>query len=196
MANCVHDHSRWGPGDQVGAGHLLTPERTLAALGLVSEGRSYDLSHTIAMGAPRVDPVQLPYVITSSATAANGIRRRRELGARNAAGSNLERIEMTTHVGTHIDALGHFTIGDEMYGGHSAAEVVGDWGLERLGVEHIPPILSRGICLDLSGLDGGGHLAAGRAIGRDDLERALGQADVGLEAGDAVCIQTDWGRFF
>ena len=33
MTNCIHDHSRWGAGDQLGAGHLLTPERVLAEAG-------------------------------------------------------------------------------------------------------------------------------------------------------------------
>ena len=33
MATCVHNHSRWETGDQIGAaGHFLTPEKTLSAL--------------------------------------------------------------------------------------------------------------------------------------------------------------------
>ena len=95
MTNCIHDHARWSAGDQLGAGHLLTDETTLSALGCVKQGKIYDLSHVIEMGAPKIEPVQLPYVITSSATAQNGIKRRRALGAENDAGSNLERIEMT-----------------------------------------------------------------------------------------------------
>lgn len=196
MTNCIHDHSRWGAADQLGAGNLLTPANTLAALGSVQEGRIYDLSHVIEMGAPKIEPVQLPYVITSSATSANGIKRRRAAGAENDAGSNLERIEMTTHVGTHIDALGHFTKGDEMYGGRSALEEVGDWGLENLGIENAPSIITRGVCVDVSGLDGGEYLESGRAVTRDDLERALEKADVGLQPGDVFCVNTGWGRFF
>ena len=39
MTNCVHDHSRWGNGDQIGAaGHFLTPEKTLSALKKVKQG--------------------------------------------------------------------------------------------------------------------------------------------------------------
>lgn len=196
MTNCVHDHSRWGAADQAGAANLITADCRLAALALVEQGRMFDLSHVIEMGAPRYDPVQLPYVITASATAANGVKRRAAQGATNEAGANLERIEMTTHVGTHIDALGHFTIGDAMYNGVSAADAVGDWGLEKLGIEHAPPMVTRGVCLDVSGLDGGDFLEAGRAVGRDDLERALERAGVALQSGDIVCINTGWGRFF
>ena len=196
MTNCIHDHARWGTGDQLGAGHLLTAENTLAALTSVNQGKIYDLSHVIEMGAPKIEPVQLPYVITASATAQNGIKRRRALGAENDAGSNLERIEMTTHVGTHIDALGHFTKGDVMYGGRHVDDEVGDWGLENLGIEHAPSIITRGVCIDVSKLDGGAYLEAGRPITRDDLERALDGADVGLQPGDVFCINTGWGRFF
>ena len=32
MNDLLHDHSRWGAGDQVGAGNLLTQERRLSAL--------------------------------------------------------------------------------------------------------------------------------------------------------------------
>ena len=118
------------------------------------------------------------------------------MGAENDAGSNLERIEMTVHVGTHIDALGHFTISDQMYGGRSALEEVGDFGLLNLGIEHAPPMISRGICIDVSGLDGGEYLEAGRPVIRQDLERALDKSGVELRPADAVCIHTGWGRFF
>ena len=72
MTNCIHDHARWGTGDQLGAANLLTPENTLAALSSVAEGQTNDLSQLIEMGAPRIQPVQSPYVIHSGATAANG----------------------------------------------------------------------------------------------------------------------------
>jgi len=196
MTNCIHDHGRWGKGDQLGAGHLLTPERTLSALKTVRDGRIIDMSHTIEMGAPRIAPGQTPYVMTASSTSHGSIRRRRRMGATNDAGSNLERMELTTHVGTHIDALGHFTIGDRMHGGYSAAATVDDFGLFNLGIEHCPPIVTRGIFLDVSTYDGSDHLAAGRAVTKDDLSRALDRARLSIQPGDVVCIRTGWGRYF
>ena len=196
MTNCIHTHTRWGNGDQLGAANLLTPKTTLRALGIVQKGKTYDLSQVIQMGAPRIHPVQSPYVIHSGATAANGIKRRREMGAENDAGSNLERIEMTVHVGTHIDALGHFTKGEEMYGGRSACDVVGDFGLNNLGIENTPPMIARGVCVNVSDLDGDNYLEAGRPLTREDLEQALEKADISLKAADVVCIHTGWGQFF
>ena len=201
MTNCVHDHnkwiqaSRWGDGDQLGAAHFLTPERTLAALRSVREGLVLDLSHVIEIGAPRMAPNQSPYHIQAGPTSAGSIKRRRKMGALNDAGSNLERIEMTTHVGTHIDALGHFSKGDLLYGGYSAAETVEDFGLAHLGIEHMPPMVTRGILVDVSRRDGTDHLEAGRAVTIADLEHALSAANLSIEPGDVVCIHTGWGRF-
>ena len=40
MPTPAHDHSRWGPADELGAGNLLTAEVRLAALGLVRTAAS------------------------------------------------------------------------------------------------------------------------------------------------------------
>jgi len=191
-----HDHSRWGAADQIGAGNLLTVERRLAALRSVQAGRIYDLSHEIGTNAPYLLPNQTPYLLSIWASFRDSIKRRRATGATNDAGTNLERVEMTMHVGTHIDALGHFSIGDRLYNGNSAAEVVTDWGLDRLGIEHAPPMIARGVLLDVAGLDGGPHLNPGRAVSPDELQRAADRAGVAVEAGDIVLIRTGWGRFF
>ena len=103
---------------------------------------------------------------------------------------------MTAHVGTHIDALGHFSKGDRLYNGLSAAETVTDWGLVKLGIEQAPPMITRGVLLDVAGLDGGPHLNPGRSITPDDLARAADAAKVAIEPGDIVLIRTGWGRYF
>ena len=109
---------------------------------------------------------------------------------------NIERMEMTAHVGTHIDALGHFSIGNRLYNGVNAEEAVTDWGLNRLGIEHAPPMVTRGILLDVAGLDGGEHLEPGRVITPEDLQNATAAANVTIEPGDIVMIRTGWGRLF
>ncbi|MDP6829573.1 MAG: hypothetical protein QF512_01265 [Alphaproteobacteria bacterium] len=56
MVSCVHDHGRWGPGDQLGAANQLTPESTLAALAMAKTGQILDLSFVIENGAPYMGP--------------------------------------------------------------------------------------------------------------------------------------------
>lgn len=196
MTDCIHNHSRWGIGDRIGAGNLLTAQRRLDALSLVRTGELFDLGHVIENDAPRIAPNQTPFVMTLSIRADSGIRRRRALGATNDAGTSLERIEMTTHVGTHIDALGHVTIGEQMYGGRTSTEELDDFGLATIGIENVPPIITRGVCLDVAGFDGGQFLDGGRAVTRDDLQRAQDDAGVEIGAADVVCVHTGWGRWF
>ena len=191
-----HDHAQWGATDQIGAANRLTDATRLAALRLVRAGRVFDLSHLIDPGAPFMAPNQTPYLLSIWASWRDSIRRRRAAGFRNDAGANVERIEMTAHVGTHIDALGHFSIGETLYNNVPAAAAVTDWGLDRLGIEHLPPLITRGVLLDVAGLDGGPHLAPGRAIAPDELARAAEAAGTAIAPGDVVLIRTGWGRYF
>jgi kynurenine formamidase len=197
----AHNHGKWGCAcwgrdDQLGAANLLTPEKRLAALRSIATGKIYDLSHVFGMGAPNMQPNQPPFLMMMWATWRDAIRRRRRLGITNDAGVNVERIEMTTHVGTHIDALGHVSNGDRLYNGFDAAEVLTDWGLSKLGIDQTPPMITRGVLLDVAGFDGGPHLEAGRVVTPEDLARAAETAGITIEPGDFALIRTGWGRYF
>lgn len=196
-----HDHGRWGCAcwgaeDQLGAANLLTQEKRLAALRGIETGKVYDLSHVFGAGAPNMQPNQPPFLMMMWATWRDAIRRRRRMGFTNDAGVNVERIEMTTHVGTHIDALGHVSDGERLYNGFDAGEALTDWGLAKLGIERTPPMITRGLLIDVAALDGGPHLEAGRVVTPEDLERALAAAGTIIEPGDMVLIRTGWGRYF
>jgi hypothetical protein len=108
----------WGKDDVLGAGNLMTANSVKAALAAVESGKIIELSHDVAMGAPFISPIQTPYVMTLSRTSKNMEKFLHDkMGATNKIGFYLERIEMTTHVSTHIDALGHATIAAELYNG-------------------------------------------------------------------------------
>lgn len=196
MNGCVHDHSRWGAADRIGAANQITAEKRREALHSIEDGKVYDLSQEIGPAAPFMPPNQTPFLMSMWASWRDSIRRRRASGARNDAGANVERIEMTAHVGTHIDALGHFSIGDRLYNGLSAAETVTDWGLAELGIEQAPPMITRGVLLDVAHLDGGAHLEPGRAIAPSELLHAAEAGGFAVEPGDVALIRTGWGRYF
>lgn len=196
MTGCVHDHSRWGAADRIGAANQITAEKRREALRGIEDCKVYDLSHEISAAAPFMLPNQTPFLMSMWASWRDSIRRRRAGGARNDAGANVERIEMTAHVGTHIDALGHFSIGDRLYNGLGAAETVTDWGLAELGIEQAPPMITRGVLLDVAGLDGGKNLEPGRAIAPSELQHAAEAGGFAVEPGDVALIRTGWGRYF
>ncbi|MGR3321004.1 MAG: cyclase family protein [Pseudooceanicola sp.] len=188
-----HDHSHWNFNAGQGASARLTAEKTRAALALVAEGRIHDISQDIYYGAPCMGPNQTPFLMSIFANWRDTIRRRRAGGHRNEAGTNLERIEMTTHTGTHVDALGHVSIGSRMFGGRSAEEEVTGWGLETLGAEHIPPMITRGVLFDVGGPDG---MEAGEVVTVAALERAARDGGFDVEPGDVAMIRTGWSRHY
>jgi len=197
----AHDHGKWGcacwgKDDQIGAANLLTPAKRLAALKSIETATVYDLSHTFGADAPYMSPNQPPFLMAMWSTWRDAIRRRRKLGMTNDAGSNVERIEMTAHVGTHIDALGHVSKGDKLYNGFDAVETLTDWGLADLGIDRAPPMITRGVLLDVASFDGGEHLGPGRVVTPDDLARAAEAGGITIEPGDFALIRTGWGRYF
>lgn len=188
-----HCHSHWDFNKQMGAGVHLTAEKTLEALALVTQGQIHDISHDIYYGAPCMPPNQTPFLMSIFASWRDTIRRRRKAGHKNEMGTNLERVEMTMHVGTHVDALGHASIGSRMFGGRDANEEVTNWGLTELGAEHIPPMITRGILFDVGGEKG---LSAGQVVSVADLEQAAERGRFTVEKGDVAMIRTGWGRYF
>jgi kynurenine formamidase len=105
-----------------------------------------------------------------------------------------DALALGSHVGTHIDALCHFSCGGRMFGGVSAAESQSyAGGLTRYSVDGIAPVLRRGVLLDIAGLKGVPVLPADYTITASDLEAA---ARVEVRRGDVVLIRTGWANYF
>jgi kynurenine formamidase len=99
----------------------------------------------------------------------------------------------TFQVGTQLDSIGHIQIGDRFYNGWTTRDVVESWGLNRFGMETIPPILTRGVLLDIAGLKGVERLDKGYAITLADVQDALRRQGIAIKQGDAVLFHTGWG---
>ena len=65
------------------------------------------------------------------------------------------------HLGTHVDALCHAWCEDRLYNGFPGDTIRSTTGAARLGVEKMPPLVTRGVLLDLTMH---GPLPDGRAI--------------------------------
>ena len=195
--NAHHVHfCQWGAEDQIGAANFITPEKRVAAMHSVKQGRVIDLSREVKMGVPNIKRIQPSYAMSMWINSEFGLRAQKNSGFTNECGSNNEHVNMTLHTGTHIDALGHITIGDRMYNNRSAQETVGNSGLRELGTESIPALITRGVCIDASQLDGREYLEAGRVITQPEIETLLAEQNTPLQSGDILLIKTGWGRFF
>jgi kynurenine formamidase len=101
-----------------------------------------------------------------------------------------DALSMYTHTGTHIDALNHFGLHDHIWNGFSEDEHLGDRGWHKAGAETIPPIVARGVLIDVAAAKGRSELPASYDITADDLRAALARQRVSLQRGDVVLIRT------
>ncbi|WP_212700181.1 cyclase family protein [Thalassovita aquimarina] len=186
--------SPWGPQDELGALNLMTEASRAAILSRVSGGEAYDLSVEYFIGMPgwhaAGDPrYQMWMTHTPRGTVkSDPMHLGEEMNAHvSYTGS---AISMYAHTGTHIDALNHFGLNGEIYNGFRADDHLGDTGWNVTGAETIPPIIARGVLIDVAGAKDLEMLPDNYRITRADLEETLAAQEVTLQKGDVVLIRT------
>ena len=83
----------------------ITPEKRVAAMHSVRQGKTFDLSREIKIGVPNIKRIQPQYAMSMWINAEYGLRAQKNTPFTNECGSNIEHINMTLHTGTHIDAF-------------------------------------------------------------------------------------------
>src|ERR687886_438643 len=112
----------------------------------------------------------------------------------NASSAN-ELLVMCAHTGTHLDALAHYSRDGKLYGGADAlAAQQGTRGFQQGGIEETPPIIQRGVLLDVAGTLGVDVLSDRQAVGGELLAAAERRAGLTVGPADAVLIRTGWAR--
>jgi kynurenine formamidase len=111
-------------------------------------------------------------------------------GARSPFQYSVESVFGALHIGTHIDSFIHIQKEGRIYGGHLASESRDDRGWKRHGVETIPPILGRAICLDIPRLKGLGRLPDRYEVTIDDVKHELARTGLAIRSGDIVMVRT------
>lgn len=97
---------------------------------------------------------------------------------------------MYSHTGTHIDALNHFGLNGRIYNEFSAQAHLGDRGWTKTDAETIPPIIARGVLIDVASAKGVKMLPNNYKITRADIETTLRRQPLKLARGDVALIRT------
>lgn len=186
--------SPWGPDDQLGALNHLSPEGSAAILARVDGTRSYDLSIDYFVGMPSFqaagDPsYQLFMSHTPAGTVVDNLNGAGEAGNRHVCYSG-DVVFMYTHTGTHIDSLSHFGVDGHIYNGFSVEDNLGSRGWTKGGAEVIPPIITRGVLIDVAKSHQVDCLPDSYAITVEDCEKVLADAGVTLQPGDVAMVRT------
>jgi len=178
---------KWGAEDERGALNLIGPDQVRRATALVRTGEVLRLAQLLSAKTPvPAHRCGLQHFLGRDGGDYAA-------GAKRPGGFQFaeDTVVMPLHIGTHVDALCHAWYDDKLYNGYLGNTLRSTTGAARLGIEKMPPVVTRGILLDLVRLKGR-VLANGESIERADLEAAAAAAGVQPGRGDAILIRTGW----
>jgi kynurenine formamidase len=179
--------SKWGPNDEIGAANYVTPARVMEAAKLVKTGKTYSLGIIVDSKTPAYPP----------RTCSVSIVQPGQVGSANGLGPthttyNDDILNCWVGIGTQIDGLGHIGVGDIYYNGNKWADFAAFDGLKKLGIEKIPPIVARGVLLDMTAHFKADPVPEGTAFNRAEIDAAAKAQGVEIKEGDVVLFYTGW----
>jgi kynurenine formamidase len=178
---------KWGPNDEIGNANYMTPEKTLEVIKLVKTGKVYDMGMVYYPGMPAYPPrTYKNWLLVHSTFFPKGI---------NKATDMEEFFCLSAGIGTQLDGLAHVGTNLIFYNNTPVDKIVSAEGAKKFGMEKVPPIVTRGVFVDMVAYKGR-YLEGGEEITVADLEGALKKQGVSdLRPGDAVIFHTDWMRW-
>ena len=194
--------SPWGPNDQTGATNRVTPAVTKAAAGEIQTGQVVTMSYPLVDGVPLFGSRFTKTILTAVSLAPGAAYGENEL-------TYMEDTWLSqSHVGTHLDGMGHIGRKDCYYNRTPMGKYINQNNMTRLGLEHLKSFATRGVVIDAvkvfqaAGKFKGNAackkpcLDAGTVITAADLQAGLRMYNVTLREGDIVIVHTGWGDLF
>ena len=186
--------SRWGPNDEKGAYNRQTPAKAMEAARLIKTGRIYNLSQALEVGIPLFGARHISLTIPGGPTGG-------PVGT-HALHYNDEMFSGEIgQVGSQFDGLGHIAVkvGNDIryYNGFTQEQVGGAYGLQKLGIQNLGPIFTRGIMLDIATLKGVDRLAINYIVTMADVTQALSRQGIREPGeGDVVLFHTGHSKLW
>jgi kynurenine formamidase len=161
---------------------------TVDVLKTISKGKIFDLGMPLKNFMPHA-PLHPPFLFAQWAKHGDY--------QNGCCSPSNDLIVMGGHVGTHVDALGHIAKEGKIYGDIDANETQhGQQGLAQGGVNEIPPVITRGVLLDVAGYLGVDHMDAKEPIDGELLQKTAEKQGVEIQENDIVLVRTGWIQHF
>jgi kynurenine formamidase len=191
-ASAAHAQSTWypskfGAADEIGAANYLTPAVALNAAKLVKTGKTYSLGITVNTTTPAYPPRTCSIYIVQPG----------QQGASEGLGPtkttyNDDILNCWTGIGTQIDGLGHIGVGERFYNGNKWQDFANISGLKKLSADKIPPMVTRGVLLDMAAHYGVDVVKEGTAFNTAEIEAVAKKQGIEIRQGDVVIFHTGW----
>ena len=171
----------------VGALSNLDFSHVVNAAKLVKSGKVYDLGNELSKEMPTLGPEYfLPFSLIQYRIPEDMPSDEDYKGYSFSSDGVIGAI----HTSSHIDGLIHVQHFLSTYGGHKSSDLRTDFGWKKYGAETIPPIISRGVLLDIADLKGVDRLDDGYEVTIEDCKDALKKQNITIQQGDIVLINT------
>jgi kynurenine formamidase len=177
--------SRWGADDELGNINMISPETILKAAQLIETGRTYSLGITIDANTPAFAPRSLSLQVVQPAQQESA----RPIGK---ATYNDDMFQGWFGIGSQLDGLGHLGYDGMYYNCNDAKDFAQITGLTKLSTDKVPPMVARGVVLDVAGHYGKAHLEAGQYFTVDDVKAIEKKQGTPVREGDVVLFHTGW----
>ena len=178
--------SKWGAGDQRGSGNWMKPDTVLRAARLIRTGEVFELGEVLTP-----DPSE-SYI---NRNRVYNIYTKPSVPVPNTRVGNEELIVTELgQIGTQFDGFAHQMYGDSFYNCFQAGDITTRYGFQKLGVENVGMLMTRGVLIDVAAFKGVEMLPETYVITPEDLQQALARENLALQPGDAVIIHTGWGK--
>jgi kynurenine formamidase len=178
--------SKWGPNDEKGAANHLSPQLALDAAKLVKTGKVYQLGVETNSKTPAYPPRTFNITILQPGqTGGSG------LGPTKTT-YNDDIITGWVGTGSQLDGLGHIGVDHVYYNCNKGVEFAAADGLKKLGIEKLPPFVTRGVVLDMTAVVGKTPVPAGTPINKKEIDDALAKQGIQIRKGDVVLLHTGW----
>jgi kynurenine formamidase len=179
--------SKWGAGDERGAGNHMKPQSVLNAIKLIKSGEVIELGHVLNAQMP-MSPARTFNMQVKRTSPPTGTNRR-------AGNEEIITAEMG-QVGTQFDGFAHQSHDNVHYNCFKTADIETRNGFTKLGIHNVGMLMTRGVLIDIAGYKGVETLDVTYEVSVADLEGAMRKQNVSLQAGDAVIINTGWGKLW
>jgi kynurenine formamidase len=179
----VSTWGRWGPRDERGTLHHLTPARVAAAAALARDGVTVTLSLPLATepAASNPEPADHHMTMLSDTDIGSGSLR----FAKDYIG-----VDYHNDGHSHIDALCHVAYEGSLYNGEQQGAVTRE-GAAFGAIEVLKDgLVGRGVLLDVPRLRGVRWLEPGTHVFREDLAAAEREQGVSVGEGDILLVRT------
>ncbi|XVV01083.1 cyclase family protein [Actinosynnema sp. CA-248983] len=227
--------SRYGPDDHRGSFNEVTPAKTAAALALLNprrEVKTYNLGELMWNGFPafRTDPrrtheqrltiwgYQPPpgfleqggILVALEPLGANKISVHEERFEAEFSPKHAKPLAATYQIGSQTDNLNHVGAAEFFYNGRRGPDIARPHGTTALGAEHMGPVVTRGVLLDVLGVklardrvedlaepasNGKPLLRENYRITVEDIKDAMELGGIDrIRPGDVVLFHTGWNQ--